>query len=492
MARRGGSSDKVIRPSTAPGSGLEAISSAPFPAGKTSGKARPERRPARKSSRAETVVPVLGGVVIVGGLLMFLVVDDLFEGESAAPQPAPEEALARAFGDLESGEEEVAETAAVDAEPETDEISILASAPEALLAPDEDTLFAQAVLPEGEVQPEKWWAEGDPGMVLADTAPDAAVIVTQTRPTAPNVLTSLALASWDGEAWEKVLNAWTTGPGPSIWDRTALPQALLTADAVYPYERTPEPVQVAALAPEELEATRAVTVETEAAEVEAEVAESDAAPDEAVIAAVEAPAVEAEQDVAEEAVVEDADDSIAVAAEAVADTGDAPDAAAEAELAPETGTEGEVAADDPVADPPAVAEIEVAAVVPDAAAEDAGDAAPEASEFIFDPESLVAVLGAAGLDSTAMQVMLHAPEGPAQDLAERVEKELRALELATVEMEEPTAFGPQATVVRYFHREDQALAMWLQAGLQQDALLSDLSAYRPQPPRGTVEVWLQP
>ncbi|WP_237216589.1 hypothetical protein, partial [Falsiroseomonas oryziterrae] len=51
-------------------------------------------------------------------------------------------------------------------------------------------------------------------------------------------------------------------------------------------------------------------------------------------------------------------------------------------------------------------------------------------------------------------------------------------------------FVPSTPVVRYFHEEDQATAARLAGRLGRSWAIQDFRAYVPQPPPGTLEVWL--
>jgi NAD(P)-dependent dehydrogenase (short-subunit alcohol dehydrogenase family) len=88
-----------------------------------------------------------------------------------------------------------------------------------------------------------------------------------------------------------------------------------------------------------------------------------------------------------------------------------------------------------------------------------------------------------------LRVFVHHRANASPAMAEEVAQSLRGAGIEVTALR-PSAFVPSTPVVRYFHEEDQATAARLAGRLGRSWAIQDFRAYAPQPPPGTLEVWL--
>lgn len=96
-----------------------------------------------------------------------------------------------------------------------------------------------------------------------------------------------------------------------------------------------------------------------------------------------------------------------------------------------------------------------------------------------------------GTDASArpLRVFVHHRASAPPSAAEEVTQALRGAGIEVTALR-PSPFVPSTPVVRYFHEEDQAAASRLAGRLGRSWAIQDFRAYVPQPPPGTLEVWL--
>jgi|GEM_PF-2768370 len=117
---------------------------------------------------------------------------------------------------------------------------------------------------------------------------------------------------------------------------------------------------------------------------------------------------------------------------------------------------------------------------------------------VFQPET--AASGAAAATAAAagpavepsgrpLRVFVHHRANAPPSAAEEVAQTLRGAGIEVTAVRS-SPFVPSTPVVRYFHEEDQAAATRLAGRLGRSWAIQDFRAYAPQPPPGTLEVWL--